>query len=801
MKSHLETIVQSLSTEGHTNDENGNILLQYIKTTDVDLAYSNQLTNDPLLSDFIQQIFCILTTIQFDCNLDSSFIDLADSISIFLTNLLSISPYLRDQIVININFDELIHIVFSKIADEGDIRKIEPTKAVIYLKLVALLSSSINTNLTCVNSIATLFKVIIPLLGSPQLGAWACAIIALLARASKSVESYLKSQPSILQVKKELTRLLSSQDIMVVNSALAAHTAIFPVGNESATSIHAAINFITQNGKFVLMKQLARDTILSLKDKAPLAPRELLVLLTSILNSNGADAYFVIDCIRQLNIYHTQFANGIKTTDYLVSLVDYISKCEYDFVSISACHLLQILVEIDPTLFQEIPCNKIFAKIFNRFATLPEKTSVEKLESIFIILILLVQNNSLSEDDVDLLQTEENYLFTCFVRHIELNNAYLSLLIFRFIDECVTYFPNWKSRSNRIAIETQLLPLINNILQTSRNKYAIEFAYYAISDLFSQSSHFYESMIKITTTSNISAYEDKYKSISKLNSEITQNTFKISALSEENTRLKNELEKVKAENSKLKLDSINSSDELAFTKKNNDIAQEKLSDLTKKFQSLQDENKRLQKENEDLSEVVNNNGLATKRILHDNKDLYQQIQLYQTTERSKQKRIEELTEELKARSEEFTKVTINIQKKDAELSIAQNRASSAESKYLILEQKLKEQKDTNKKLCRAAEKIREDMMNAEKRANSLSDDISKIEAQNKKLLDSQKNLMDKNEKYKKQIVEYRELAKKAEQEKNKWETIAKFAQKVKECKREAAEEVFAPMNQCNCKKE
>lgn len=800
MKSSLESIVSSLTATNHTVNENGSILLQYIKTTDVDFQYSISILNDPLLSDFIQQIMMIFTSIKFDCNLDSTFNELSDSVAIFLTKLLSISPYLRDQIIIYMQFDDIIDNIFTKVVEEGDIRKIEPVKTIIYIKLVALLSSSINTSLTCVKSISTLFKIVVSLIDSPQLGAWACSIIALLTRSTKAVESYLKSQQSILQVKKELTRLLSSQDMMIVNAALSTYTAIFPIGNEAAMSIRAAVNFISQDTKFILMKQLARDTILSLKEKTQISQKEIVVLLTSILNSTGIDSYFIIDCIRQLTAYHVQFAATIKSTDFIVKFVDYITNCEYDFVSVSACHLLQILCDNEPTLFEEMPGIDLFSNIFNKFLALPDNAQTERLESIFLVLFLIIKNNALAQEDIELLQEEESFLFTNFVRQIELNNAYLSLIILRFLDECCTYIEKWKTKINRIAIETQLPALIVNILQNSRNKYAIEFAYYALFEFISKSNHFFDTFVNITTHSNINLLDERNKLINKMNTEYSRNSQTISLLTQENEKLKREIEEIKKENTKLKLDSASSNNELNFTKKNNNIQQEKISDLSKRLDALQLENKRLQKENDDLSEVVNNNGLATKRILHDNKDLYQQVQLYQNTERSKQKRIEELTEELKLKSEEFTKMTISVQRKDSELSIAQNRASSAENKLLSLEKKLIEQKEVNKKLCRAAEKIKEDMMAAEQRANALSDDVTKVEMQNKKLLESQQNLLDKTEKYKKQINELQEMIKVTQKERIKWETIAKFAQKVKECKREAAEEVFAPLSQCNCKK-
>ena len=96
-------------------------------------------------------------------------------------------------------------------------------------------------------------------------------------------------------------------------------------------------------------------------------------------------------------------------------------------------------------------------------------------------------------------------------------------------------------------------------------------------------------------------------------------------------------------------------------------------------------------------------------------------------------------------------------------------------------------------MCVAAERIKSSLELEQERTNNLSQDITNLEIQNKHLLQDKQEFIKFRELYKEKKATMKKKLLLVEQEKNKWETIAKFSHKVKECKREAAQEVYNPL--------
>ena len=792
-KSLIEPIYKSLIDVSHTADDNCSMLMQFIRTTEIDLPFIYSISNDSLLPQFIQQISKLFFTIKFDELLNTQHSELAFNIISFLTKLATSSPFLLDTTSAQIDYDMLVQTIFSNVYKNGDVRKIEPTKIAPLLKFFAILGSSREVSISCIDTMTTLYAIIVPLLNSPQVSAWSCAIIACLARQCKAFESFLKSQPNILHVKRDLTALLSSHDMIVVCSALSAHTALFSIGNEAKVSLHAAINFFSQNSAFVLMKKLSAMSILSLKEKAQLDTKELTTLLHVAIQSKGLDAYIVFDTLISLPEYYSAFSSIMQSTEYFASLLKFIARSPYDFVCVAGTQFLQTISECDAEVFMNIPGTNLYGEIFEILMSLDEKAPTEKLESILIILNSIMKYTALSQDEIALLDECENQIFTSFVRHIELGNAFLALCYYQLIQGATVYLDKWETKLELIAIETQLIPLIISVLTSSLNKCSVCDALSSLQHFIGRGTHFFEAFVSGITILNRKKADMKKDLENHHNEERRQLDREIHELNDEKTNLNNIISEQKNEIQTLKETAEERNIKFEEMRQTSEVNLIKVSNMEKSIKEFEQQVATLKSENETLSNLAGSNGVTVKRVMHENEELVQQLRLYQKTDRSKQKQIEDYDVSLRKKSEELTALKIAFENKDHELSIAQMRASEAENTTTTLKEEIQKQKALNKSLCIAAEKIRKDLIEERNRSNALSVDITTVEQQNKKLLAVQKDFIRMRDKYHKKKDELKKALAKAEQEKNKWETIAKFNQKVKECKNKAAEEVYSPL--------
>lgn len=786
MCSSFEHVIKSCSNPSISSSDKIVIINQYISTSDIHHRYVKQLAQDPNLNQFSNLLFQIFSEIKFDSRLSNQYEEFTKSVASYITQICLKSPYILDLFASSPYLNNIIVNTFGNLVSSGNILTIEPTTIFPYVKMLAILCMSNEVAINSAHSLEVLCRLISHLITHPQLSAWVNAILSGVVRHSSSAEEFVRSQRNLVQIKKELMSLLSANDICVVCSALCASTLLFPPGNDCSSSIKAAINFISTNTKFPIMRHLASMIIQSLTKFIRIDIAGLTTIMNSILNEKGIGCHAIIQLLFSMTDYYEVIGSVLKSTKFISSLINFLLNSEDDYVAVAGCHFILTIFNIVPSLFESLPDNKIFEKSFASFMNLDNQASAEKRESHLLLLSAFIKSELMTSHDVSTLQMYENDIFTGFLRHVELGNEYLAVCYYIFLMHCKDYIQQWDERIRLIVLDSQFICLCISVLFNSQTRMSITNALLSLKDILIDQSilsrKFFDSTVTGFLIFNNKSKEntdkvryDFEKKINELNNVIDRlsgeknvQTKRINALIEENSSMKDNIQ--------------------------HKIHQaETIGDREERIQQLEKQVRLLQNENVSLQEKLTESAVRSRSAIHNNKDIINQLELVQQSDKDKQNQLFKRERELKAVNDLVMSLRLQLDEKDNQLSIAQSRSVAAESKAQQFEKRYKDERELTKRLVRAAEKLREDLFNEQTRSAKLSQDLETIEQSKRKLQLQVKDIEAVKNKYNEKTDEVRQKMYELEREKNKWESIAKFSNKIKKSKYEAQQEVFNPL--------
>ena len=773
-------------------EEKFNILIQFFKTNDFDKEFISSICADSILTDFIQEIFAIFYKLQFDNQLISTNPDFSECFFDFIYRLGTKNQYLRDIIAVNSHFSELIDIIFENVNDDN-ISQIDSHSIVPILKLFSVLSSSPSLSFTETDAMDILFPILFKILDDQRSSSWGASIIAFLCNYHQHINTYIKSQEYILDLNKKLTKMLSSNDSYAVISALAAETVLFStVEHEAILNMRCAISFISQSTPFLIQSQLASITILTLADKVDLDEQELKTILQSIVDaSNEMDSYISITTLTSLVQYHSAIIRHIKDTNFLLQYLRMILYTEDIYLVVSACYLLRLLEEFDEDLLSIDYDDEIVSEYLEAIKESDEHTLPEKIEALLIIARSLMCNRELSSKESLLVHDLENQIFTNFIRAIEQNNAYCCICYYLFIDECCELFPNWKDRVVQTIVDVQFIPLVLSVLNTSSNEFSTRDSFAVLHDMMSISDHLFESLVHTQVALNRKRQELNEKNIQ-------QNHISTQELQQKITQQEKEIEELN-----LKYETLLAETDLSkyeeIEKKNSEL-KENASNLTKEnntlkihIASLSMELDEITKERDHLASLIGSTELTVAHLQDKNTDLSKQIDLLNTSMKSQDQLITELKTTHHSQKLEILYLKKELKMRNKENDDARQQAMNVDKELISANKSIIKQRMANKKLILAIEKVKDALNDEETKKNDLQMDYDKLEIRYKSECEQKEKLRRQYLKLKKLNHMIIQRICDIDNDKNKWEVLAKFSHTLQESTREAQNEVYNPL--------
>ena len=747
-------------------DDVNEIVKQFVTTCEYDSDVLAEVGKDEMFPSFVQH----LLSCSYRCGGE-----LATLIVQFLATVASSDPYLYDVIAANTDLSDFAFNHFSRYTESVDIEKVKATAIFPFVKFAAMVANSKRLNMTEPQSVNILVASAIALLNDAQLAAWAAAILAGLARNSSVAEAYLRSLPNRLQVKRSLFGLRSSNDVCVVCASMSALTAMFLVKADSCSDLQMLVQFVASESQFFLMPILAGDAVMDLiKKKTKLVREDLTKLLAAALTAKGMHAVAVFKLLVDLSEYHPVMAQIVRQTPYLGQLFQSLIAHEEDFVLPCGCQFLLHLSDCDRDLLVGMNKSDLFAIILEALVD----SSPSRFESLAVLLCMLAFE--LKKTDAALLSQAEDFLFTAFLRAIEDNNSFLSLVMFRLLNKCAKYMKGWTIHIKRIVIDTQFPVLIANVLQESCERHvtrsALETLQYFITTNEPEFSDLFTSaflMLGKRRQTEQSLTEDQHRVERMQTRRVIENLETLKRQHE------SELERMKEENSHL------------LTTYHDQTHRSEMRAEPRRL-STDSSVGRIKSQTSHVSHVTN--------LKEENTELQTQLAEQSAIITSQQNEIDKLREQNRLLLDKLEDLKCEIESRDQEKELFQKQlqdARSEEQKFALrdAESKLqnaqrivlkirKELEDTqhecmsgieeNKRMQAEIGTMRTLLKQQQEQSQKLVADLDILEGQNDQLRANQQNLNDirlkytaKREKLESQITEERK-------QKRQWETVARF---------------------------
>ncbi|OHT12182.1 hypothetical protein TRFO_18194 [Tritrichomonas foetus] len=790
MKSFIDPICHILESLPIGCQSSADAISQFISTCEIDSEILYSLSTDPQFPPLVRHFTTEAIANMKESTGISTVSDLASSILQFLSSISMRHPVIHEIITSNTNLDDLILAFYDYHISKADIRNINAPLIFPYLKFIALLSASHHVDIIQPKTLEIIFNIASSLLDNPQLAAWSAAIIAGLSRNCPAAEAHIKTMPNLLKIKRDLSSLFSSNDVCIVCAALSATVSLFPIGTDAVSALRASTHFIASDSQFQLLLPLAADAIRDLVQKTKLTEEELTTLLMTAVTAKGYNAYTLFHLLVDLTEYHPAIASIVKTTEYLETLFVSLLSHEEEFVAESGCHLLLCLADNDPHLFVGLNETNLFMTIFSALTEIPVNESSFRSEPFVILLRFLYQGGPPKKSDIALLTQKEDYIFTTFLRHIENNESFLSVCLFLFISQSAKYIKGWTMRLKRIVIDSVFPALVVNVLNESENKHATKDALNALMyfcgckepeffDLFISSYVLLVQRSKEEKKTYIKERNDLLEQLTRIKIEKVNSDSQIEELNQLNSQMINELNISRTKSSMINIGDNN----------NNTINSNKLEHLKAQIRSLKEENEILKmktrKQRKDIHQLKSENiGFISK--------LQSQSQLPSNIDINRKSKSDIVT------NNQDSKMTVSVltnrnfrdEELEEKLASAHKVIYDNSQKMMQLESDLRVQVAANEQLKKELNQLKTELNKEKDHSNQLQMDIEQIEKQNVQYRTLQKDINHIKRKYATKRQQLQEKMAEVEREKGKWESIARFYNKLCQSKGDTMKEVY-----------
>lgn len=795
MKSYIDPVCRILESNPPGSQSSIDAVSQFISTCEIDPKVLYSFSIDPKFSILVRHLSVEAVVNIKESTEIKSVSDLASSILQFLSTLSSKHPILHEIITSNSNLDDIITAFYNNFILKTDIRSINAPLIFPYIKFISILSSSPRVNITEPQNLEIIFTITSSLLENPQLSAWAAAIIAGLARNCPAAEAYLRTMPNLLQVKRDLSQLFSSNDICIVCASLSATVALFPIGTDAISALRASTHFIASDSQFQLLLPLASMAILDLVKKAKLTEEELTTILMTAITAKGYNAFSLFRLLSDLTEYHPTIASIIKTTEYMETLFVSLLTHEEEFVAESGCHFLLCLSDCDSTLFTGLNQTDLFATIFTSLMEIPSADSGYRSEPYIVLLRLILKSGPLKKTDVSLLIQYEDAIFTSFLRHIENNDSYLSIEFFLFIQNCSKFIKGWMIRMKRIVIDSVFPVLVVNVLNESENRHATEDSLATLNFFCSCKEPEFFNLFVSAYVLLVSKSRENKKRIDEEREKliVALNDIKI-----EKQRSDGQIDDlnqiISQQNQELILSKKTVSKNSALLNENAIPKSPIINDST--LNDLKNEINFLKEKNEEIKYKYHKQKKLTQQLREENIQLLKKLESSLEDDSTSQKvtinknNIDDKSEIITKRITNFSDRNFTDEENAEKLASMQKTIFEDSQRISRLESDLRIQKETNKKLSKEAERLQKELTDEKNHSNQLQNDIEQVEKQNLQYRSTQKDINHVKRKYaaKKALI-VQKLAD-LEKEKGKWESLAKFYGKLCQSKGDVVKEVY-----------
>lgn len=793
MKSEIRKLSSTILSREVGEEEKISAITQFIKINDVEISLINSISTFKNLSLLIRNIFELVYSLNYDESLNCSKQDFSQTLFSFIYRLLTKNQLLRDSFAFNVDFDKLVQTIFAACTKDG-INFVDVQLIINPLKVIVALSSSPSLSLKGTKTMEILVKIIMQLIDNAQLSSWCCALIAFLVTHQLQFDTFIKSNENILLIQKKLESLLSSKDVYLSCSALAAQTALFDTtANEAAINLRCAISFVTQSTPYLIMSQLASLTILKLAKKTMISQVEIKMLVHGLFETQEFDTNILIMTIEALSEYHQSFIDELKEDSLIQQFVLLLMMNEDPSCAVVGCHLLRILSELDDSLLKTNEDDDTLLKALTLFKQFDRKTLTEKYESSLIILKMMMHERNLNSEELLLIHDIESVVFNGMVRNIEQSNAYCSVCYFNFIMGCTKDFPKWKAKLNKVVIGTPFIPLVISVMNSTMNLFAARDGM----DVFRELCCLSGDVLELCVQSQVEL--NRMKKDNEKNEKLRNK-----AIIEDLQKEINIKERV--------IEELNISNEQNFTLSQSNEQQLKM--LESEFYKLKDMNEGIEKENEELKNIIaklkhdldettkEKEGLKQRiggaevkiKIISDkNADLEKELDVEKQANERLKSEIEEVRIKIRSLKIEdaYIKKQLSIVREDNDSSTK----GCTESMDKLSEAKLTiaKQRRDNKKLLIVIEKLKNGLVEIQEENKSISNENEALNAKLKIVEESKERFRIDFLKMKNANRKLIESISQIENDKNKWEVIAKVSHNIKEKARETLNETYNPL--------
>lgn len=797
MKSALSSLIRSISA----NNQNVNVveatIMQYIENFEFNAINLQELCENKDFPKFCQCLSALIVDNQIPNPSVGEMPSLVALILKFKIQLCSKHPVLLDIIASNSNLNIEIPSFFSKNYDNNKVVNKSMSHLFLPLKYIAYISSSPRFTCTSVETSQLLIGVLNSLLSNSQVAAWAATILSNIAFLNDAFITYICQNPNYKSIKDQITALITSSDQCAMIAGLSFSAVLFQNTVDYETILSACIQILKEKVPFPLLPHLVRIIITKTMKKVS-CQSVVDDIINSVLLFDSFSAYELI------NVVIVLCENGIfsRNRDLIKKLILFTIDDENPFISIASSKLIQELMISFPEMFTNLdPDDKLFKHCLRKFIEKANLQEVEKLETILVIMRCLFLNKPLSDDILEILLIQEENIFMQLMRHIQSNNAYLSLQIFHFILRAAQQIETWRVRLTKVIIDSQFASLLAFVLLKSTNKAATSDAISALALLTNNNKYiFFDDLVgafNLTGSQIEDEIEKSRQEVVKTKMEADEMMRKagieVNSALEQMETMKSELNEERNQ-TRVKMESYSK-----MKQKYNDLLE--IAHLQKKkIKETSRRNKSLEiamKEVEFRIEAVQNESDRVMNKLSKYKTLKDQHKVVVAKCSELQKINSELrvsldfsNEMLEKKKTQIKNLQLDNAAKEDVIASTQKNSSQAQDTISSLQKTVAEISDENAKLKRKIQEL-QGLLDTEQAKNDqlettnvlLRDEIAKLSA-NKFDVEAFKAKYDEEKnKLKMKLINI-------ERDRKKWETAAKFANRVGIVKNLAVHDVY-----------
>ena len=796
MKSIFSSISHSIRVHYREKELLDNMLSQFYENFESDPINLQLVSEDKEFPIFVRQTIAAICAYALDKPSKAAVPAFIPKSLKFLASISFKHPIILDIVAANTNMDFLIPSLFENIIENNEVVERDSNFFFPALKFIAYLSCSKHFTITSVKASQQLIIVLSSLLTHPQLAAWCASILANIAYNTESFITYVKQSAVLKMLKTHLGSLVTSSDQCAMLAGVAASAVLFPQTVDHYTTLNVAIHALSENIPLQLTPHLASIIIIKAMKKVDCS-EAFDSMIDSALTRDSFTSYEILNTLTILSENKVVCKDLSKIRD----LVVFIIGTEEAFVTTACCRYLIACKTYIPDIFTAIdPDFKLFKKCLRKFIENINLACTEKIEALIVLLRCLIISKQLPDDIVDILQIQEENIFMQFMRRIQNNDSFLCVQIFLFIFQCSAQIEHWHIRLMKVIVDSQFTTLVAHVLYNSSNRSTTTDALKIITILTSCGNLLDDDFV----TSFVFISKENARAIRSYEEQIihekTVADAAIRKANDERDNAFNVLETVKTqikcerEDSRKKIESLNKiaadyENVVAICQKQ----KESMRALHRQNNDLDVKNRELEKTNHILS--VESAFIKKKLAKHkDLKDRCKILQIklneYQRSNSELQVSLSHANDMLEKKKELIKKLQADNQEKEDIISGTQNANMQSQDAIKKLEKALEELRKDKEDMKQKIDSLKDALDKEQQKSDQLettnqllNDQIGKMAQNQVDLQTFQAKFVEKTNRLKNKLID-------SERDRKKWETAARFANKVCIMKNIAVHDVY-----------